>query len=358
MIYQFFAKHIKQLLAVILILFFNFPVMANDNLFFSEMNIEVNIPYVNNSNVRNLAISKAEKLAFEKISKKLLAPSDYDQIIKSNDINYEYLAESIEFVDEKISSETYSGSFNVYFSPFKVREFYDSRSLTYSELSSKDIIAYIAFSNHFEYFTLFNNWNTEWKKINNIGSKINLNVRTFSSSEMYQLDLATFLEGSNLNLVSDIKDAILIWCNPTSVENNKIKFEIIIKLIANNKENVFRKTFIEENSFYRGDIFDQIIKEINSELLSVWIDITKQSNDKFLYNFVYDINSIDDWVKLRTELETLELFNSFHVTSFNLSKVEGVINFSGNNNKLELIMSQNNIDVTNMGPYYKISLYD
>ena len=66
------------------------------------------------------------------------------------------------------------------------------------------------------------------KKINNIGSKINLNVRTFSSSEMYQLDLATFLEGSNLNLVSDIKDAILIWCNPTSVENNKIKFEIII----------------------------------------------------------------------------------------------------------------------------------
>ena len=77
MIYQFFAKHIKQLLAVILILFFNFPVMGNDDLFFSEMNIEVMIPYINNSNVRNLAISKAEKLAFEKISKKLLAPSDY-----------------------------------------------------------------------------------------------------------------------------------------------------------------------------------------------------------------------------------------------------------------------------------------
>ena len=131
-----------------------------------------------------------------------------------------------------------------------------------------------------------------------------------------------------------------------------------IHLQADNKENVFRKTVIEENSFYRDDIFDQIIKDINSELLSVWIDITKQSNDKFLYNFVYEINSIDDWVKLRTELETLELLNSFHVTSFNLSKVEGVINFSGNNNKLELIMSQNNIDVANMGPYYKISLYD
>ena len=45
MIYQFFAKYIKQLLAVILILFFNFPIMANDDLFFSEMNIEVTIPY-------------------------------------------------------------------------------------------------------------------------------------------------------------------------------------------------------------------------------------------------------------------------------------------------------------------------
>ena len=48
MIYQFFAKHIKQILTVILILFFNFPVIANDDLFFSEMNIEVNIPYINN----------------------------------------------------------------------------------------------------------------------------------------------------------------------------------------------------------------------------------------------------------------------------------------------------------------------
>ncbi len=358
MIYQFFAKHIKQLLALILFLFLNFPLMADEDIFFSGMNILVKIPYSNNSNVRNLAISKAEKLAFEKISKKLLTPRDYNKIIKLNDINYEYLVESIEFVDEKISSETYSGSFNVYFSPFKVREFYESRSLIYSELTSKDIIAYIAFSNHFEFFTLFNNWNTEWKKINNIGSKINLNVRTFSSSETYKLDLARFLEGSNLSQVNDVKDAVLIWCAPSNVRNDKIKFEIIIKLIANNKENVFRKTFIEENSFYRDDIFAQIIKDINSELLSVWIDITKQSNEKFLYNFVYDINSIDDWVKLRKELETLELLNSFHVTSFNLSKVEGVINFSGTNNKLELIMSQNNIDVVNMGPYYKISLYD
>ena len=99
-----------------------------------------------------------------------------------------------------------------------------------------------------------------------------MNVRTFSSSEMYQLDLATFLEGSNLNLVSDIKDAILIWCNPTSVENNKIKFEIIIKLIANNKENVFRKTVIEENSFYRDDIFDQIIESSGKKEKVVYED--------------------------------------------------------------------------------------
>jgi len=147
--------------------------MANEDLFFSEMNIKVKIPYDNNSNIRNIAISKAEKLAFEKISKKLLTPRDYNQVVESNEINYEYLVESIEFVDEKISSEIYSGSFNVYFSPFKIREFYDSRSLIYSELNSKDIIAHIAFSNHFDFFTLFNKWNIEWKKINNIGSKIN-----------------------------------------------------------------------------------------------------------------------------------------------------------------------------------------
>ena len=58
--------------------------------------------------------------------------------------------------------------------------------------------------------------------------------------------------------MSDIKDAILIWCNPTSVENNKIKFEIIIKLIANNKENVFRKTDEEMGWIFSIGYLEQV----------------------------------------------------------------------------------------------------
>ena len=50
-----------------------------------------------------------------------------------------YLVESIEFVDETITEKYYKAIFNINFNPYKIREYYTSRSLIFSEVKSNEI---------------------------------------------------------------------------------------------------------------------------------------------------------------------------------------------------------------------------
>ena len=153
-----FNTNTKQISFVIVFLFaFINSCLANDNVdFFSSSGIKVNLSFSNETDIRNSAISKAEEIAFKRVSVKLLTPEDYKKLSKLKDIDISYFVESVEFVDEKISTETYLGEFNIYFSPFRIKEFYKSNSLTFSEVSSQNITVNVAFSNSNQFFILFN----------------------------------------------------------------------------------------------------------------------------------------------------------------------------------------------------------
>ena len=335
--------------------------LANENIsFFSSYGIRINQSFSNDTDIRNAAISKAEEIAFKRVSVKLLTPEDYKKLSKLNDIDISYFVESIEFVDEKISTETYLGEFNVHFSPFRIKEFYKSNSLTFSEVSSQNITVSVAFSNSNQFFILFNLWNTEWKKIKNIGNKINLDIRTFSQKEMGNIDLSNFLENKDIrgnNLINE-NDLILIWCSPIYERLNELRFDLIIKFNLNQKEKIIRKSYLTDYSLFRDDIFSPLIEDIKNELLLTWIDLTKQSDEVYRFKFVFDIENISDWVELQNRLQSVRLLEQYKPSLFTSDKVEGYVDFLGNGDKFVLLLSQNKINAVNLGPYYRISLDD
>ena len=335
--------------------------LANENVdFFSSSGIKINLSFSNKTDIRNAAISKAEEIAFKRVSIKLLTPEDYKKLSKLNNIDISYFVESIEFVDEKISAETYLGEFNIHFSPFRIKEFYKSNSLTFSEVSSQNITVNVAFSNSNQFFILFNLWNTEWKKIKNIGNKINLDVKTFSQTEMGNTDLSNFLENKDIegNNLNDENDIILIWCSPIYEKLNELRFDLIIKFNLNQKEKIIRKSYLTDYSLFRDDIFSPLIEDIKNELLLTWIDLTKQSDEVYRFKFVYDIENISDWVELQNRLQSVRLLEQYKPSLFTTDKVEGYVDFLGNGDKFVLLLSQNKINAVNLGPYYRISLDD
>ena len=335
--------------------------LANENVdFFSSFGVKINLPFSNKTDIRNTAISKAEEIAFKRVSIKLLTPEDYKKLSKLKDIDISYFVESIEFVDEKISTENYLGEFNIHFSPFRIKEFYKSNSLTFSEVSSQNITVSVAFSNSNQFFILFNLWNTEWKKIKNIGNKINLDIKTFSQTEMGNIDLSNFLENKDIkgNNLSNEDDLILIWCSPIYERLNELRFDLIIKFNLNQKEKIIRKSYLTDYSLFRDDIFSPLIKDIKNELLLTWIDLTKQSDEVYRFKFIYDIENISDWVELQNRLQSVKLLEEYKLSLFTSDKIEGYVDFLGNGNKFVLLLSQNKINAVNLGPYYRISLDD
>ncbi len=358
MIFNFNTKQISFIIVFLGILL-NDCIAENVN-FFSSSNIKINLPFSNDTDIRKTAISKAEELAFKRVSIKLLTPEDYKVLQKIKDIDISYFVESIEFVDERISTESYLGVFNVNFSPFRVKEFYNSNSLIFSEVKSQNIRVNVAFSNSNQFFILFNLWNTEWKKIENIGNKINIDIKTFSQTEMNEINLSTFLENKDTkgNAFNNETDSVLIWCNPIYEKLNELRFDVIIKVNLNKKEKIIRKSYLIDNSLFKDDLFSPLIEDIGNELLLTWIDLTKQSDEIYRFKFVYDINKISDWVELQNRLQSVKLLEKYNLSLFTHDKVEGYADFFGNEDKFVLLLSQNKINAVNLGPYYKISLND
>ncbi len=359
MIFNIYTKQISFII-IFLCSQFNSDLAAENIDFFSSFDIKINLPFSNDTDIRNIAISKAEELAFKRVSVKLLTPEDFMKLNELKNIDISYFVESIEFIDEKISTETYLGVFNVYFNPFRLKEFYNSNSLIFSEVSSQNIKTNVAFSNSNEFFILFNLWNTEWKKIQNIGKKINLDIQTFSQTEMNSISLSTFLENKNIegNALSDELDLISIWCSPFYENLNELRFDVIIKLNLNQKEKIIRKSYVSDYSLFKDDIFTPLIEDINNELLLTWINVTKPSDEIYRFKFIYDIENISDWVELQNRLQTVNLLVKYRPSSFTSKKIEGYVDFLGNEEKFVLVLTQNKIKAVNLGEFYKISLND
>ena len=331
------------------------------NNFFSSGNITIKIPFSNEENIRNSAIIKAEKIGFQQMSKLLLSSNGYQSLLLLiDDLDISYFVESVEFIDEKITTDLYSAVFNINFSPFRVREYYDSQSLLYSEINSKNIETYVAFSNSDQFFMLFNMWNTEWRKVNNVSEKLLININTFSSSEMKEISVSKFLEGefSKNTKFQSTEDYILIWCTPSYIKNDEMIFDIIVKIEIDNEIKVINKTFNEYYNLYRKDIFNNIISEIKNDLLNVWIESTSAEDEKYQYKFKFSVDDLNQWVKLKENFEKIELLKSYYLTSFDVNEVNGIIIFAGDRNKFKLVLSQQDMRLVDFGPYYKISIND
>ena len=332
---------------------------AYANSYFSIKNIEIELEFDNDKDIRNLAIEKAQVQALEDLSEKLLSPNDYEIFLADKEEEkYSYLVESIEFVDETITEEYYKGIFNINFNPYKIREYYTSRSLMFSEVKSKEIKVFTILDKQNSFFILNNIWNTEWIESVNKDVNLELNIQTFDHDQYKNISLNSFLSGDfdHPNLLGDSSNVVFIWCEPKLISNGMIEFNIISKIIVNNKNTIFRSTYTDEYNLYKDDLIDSIISDLKEQILVNWVRLTSQADEKFKYTFNFNFESINEWVSLKAILETIELISNYHILSFDLHSVEGIIEFHGDNNKFELVLSQNNILPVNLGKIYKIQV--
>ena len=351
------TKLMKALLFVSVYILFIGNTYADS--YFSIKNIEIQLEFDNDKDIRNLAIEKAQLKALVDLSEKLLSPNDYNIFLADMDQEeYSYMVESIEFVDEAITEKYYKAVFNINFNPYKIREYYTSRSLIFSEVKSKEIKVFTILDKQDSFFILNNIWNTKWIESVNKDDTLELSIHTFDYNLYKNISLDSFLSGNfeHPNLSEESSNMVFIWCEPKLLSNGNIEFNIISKIIVNNKNTILRSTYTEEYNFYKDDLLVSMINSLKEQILVNWIEATSQEDEKLQYKFKFNFESINEWVSLKSILEKVELISSYYILSFDLNSLEGIIEFHGDNNKFELVLSQNNILSVNLGENYKIQV--
>ena len=351
------TKLLQALLIFSVYILFTGNIYANS--YFTIKNVEIELEFDNDKDIRNLAIQKAQVQALEDLSKKLLSPNDLKIFLtEKKDDEYSYLVESIEFIDETITEEYYKGIFNINFSPYKIREYYSSRSWIFSEIKSKEIKVFTILDKQDSFFILNNIWNTKWIESAIEDETLKLSIQTFNYDQYKDISLNSFLGGdfNHPSLLGDSSNIVFIWCEPTLISNGKIEFNIISKIIINNKSTIIRSKYTEEHNLYKDDLIDSIISDLKEQMLVNWIGLTSQEDEKFKYTFNFTFDSINEWIYLKSIFEKIELISNYRISSFDLNNVEGTIEFYGDSNKFELVLTQNDILPANLGKIYKIQI--
>ena len=104
------------------------------------------------------------------------------------------------------------------------------------------------------------------------------------------------------------------------------------------------------------DLIVTVINDLKEQIFANWVKLTSQEDQSFKYAFNFNFESIDEWVHLKNIFEGVESISNYYISSFNLNNVEGIIEFNGNGNKFELVLSQNDILPVNLGKVYKIQI--
>ena len=348
---------IKALLFFSVYIFFIENAYANS--YFTIKNVDIELEFDNNKDIRNLAIKKAQIKALHDLSETLLSPKDFKIFLTfDEEDNFSYLVESIEFIDETITEKYYRGIFNIKFNPYKIREYFRSKSLIFSEVKSKEIKIFTILDKQDSFFILNNIWNTEWIESINDNNLIQLNINTFNHDQYEEISLDSFLSAdfNHPNLSGESSNIVLIWCEPRLISNGNIEFNIILKIVVNKKNIISRHKYTEEFNLYNDTLVASIVNNLKDQISINWVKLTSKEDEKHKYTFIYNFKSINEWVSLKDNFERIDLITNYHISKFDLNNIEGIIEFHGDNSKFELVMSQNNIFPVNLGEIYKIQI--
>ena len=329
-----------KLTIVILVIFFKTGNLLSKNNLFNVNNILLEKKQ-NTSN--NQLANEAIKLAFSKLSKKVLLQDDVDKVL---DLNLEEIKELVEYynISKEVENDKNKISFNVTFDKEKIHNLFFEKNILYSDIPDKEFFILpifldednvFVFSNNFFY----ENWNSVKTDdliefilpIENIEIIQSINQ---SKNNLLELKLDLFFqEFSNKNV-----GVVLIKNDETIIKKIFIKARIQDEVISKSLNINMKVENISNNEEVIMQVKDEITNLIKSQNL---IDIRTPS---FL-NARLDLDKKNNLAILRSKLENMDLIENIFVQEFNKDYVYIKIKYLG---KLEKIIKQLKINNINL----------
>ena len=318
----------------------------------------IQIDSSNTADIRNNAISRAQLAAYKRMIIPIIHPDDYNKIFPIDTIVLSSLVSGVELKEELILKDRYKANFTINFNPMKVREYFQKNEVTYSLTESKPISLIPIIYSKDNQIIIENMWNEAWSKNNNNKDIFNLNIikRLSLKNPMLSIEEFLALDLSDEPIIKNLNNNIFIWANYFTDTSNVTTLNIIIKNIFNQKIFTMTKNYKSLSNESDLDLINRSVKNLNQELFNTWVKFTSSLDSTMPYKFRFTNNQLKTWHVIEEKLLEIESIKKVSIDSYKIGNLKGTIYFSGDLDKLNLILLEYDIVMTYLGDYSDISL--
>ena len=342
------------LIFFILIILFKTGNVLSDNYIFDVNNIEIS---KKNSKNKEKSFNEAFKIAFDKLSKRLLLENDYKKL---SNIGLDQIKELISYYQisnkKDLNKESKNQIVNVSFDKDRMHNFFYKKNILYSDIIDTEVILFPLLKEGDQYFIynknyFYDNWIKE--KSNNLIQYVlpseNIeSIQKINSTKLniYKLEISEFFkEYSNENVVF------------AHIEINRNNSEIYLKTRIEKKRINKSLSVKNENDFNKKDFYEKIIFEINNEIL----DLIKSQNlidvrtPSFL-NVEIKLNKKGNLVEFKKRMEKIDLIDDFYVQKLNKDYVLVKIKYLGKISKIITKLKDQNINLKMIAGQWQLTI--
>ena len=270
---------------------------------------------LNNNLDNNKLIEEAFRKAFLIFINKTLLEKDIETLSKTNiQIIKDFIFTHQITSQKKSIDEEIILTVNVKFDPKKINNYLSINNISFADISeiSISILPILRKENNLFIFSdnfFYNEWNkTENDKKNTEAQLINYNLALENAEDLFYInnnkENLELIDINKLNSLSEEKNKIFLIF--TLNEDTKV----FIKAYFNEKE-VIKNITLNNNS---TDDYNSLIMNVKDIINQIWkeqnlIDI----NTPAYLDIIFDIKKINDFLKFRTFLDTLDIIDNYSI---------------------------------------------
>lgn len=348
------------ILSIIVFLFKTQTVFSNSSIY-DVNNIEVS-GKIDNSSTQKKLIQKALQKAFITFVNKRLLRKDAIDLYNTKISTIEDLVFTYQIIkDEKKDKKKNILTINIKFDPKKISNFLARNKISYADVTNISLTLLPVFIKDKDIFIyndnfFYNNWLTPNKEIKDVDDILinyslaleNIEDLEYINSNKENLELIEVKKLFSFNDVENYAFLLIYFTEgkfrayvKTSIENKKIDKNLNLKVYLGNEARTYEEAIIN----------------LKKEISQIWKEQNLIDVSAPLFLDLYlDVNQINDYVKLRSILNSLDVIEEYFVLEMTDEYTKVRLKYRGKVNKLKDKLLENKINFKIIDSTWRITL--
>ncbi|MAR79342.1 MAG: hypothetical protein CMM18_03825 [Rhodospirillaceae bacterium] len=329
-------------------------------------NIVVDITSSSTTLARDIALNKAQRVAYSKLISRLVVSNQLNLLPEVTDEKIISMISALQIDKEKALDKRYFATFLVKFNSLKVRDFLKKNSILFSESISDTQMIIPVYEKEGAKILWDdpNIWKDEWEKLTDNQSKIlPIFLPEGSLSDMATINANQAILGNEKSLSKilnkyNLKRGIIVHAVQIQDLNARLlRLHVTVKKFGDQENSINIQSFSMPTINTEKNLLEESVKKVYNNIIEDWklrniirfdnpnkVSVSILSPDIFYYN------------KILSLIKKTRIVENIDIIKINRNQSQIIIHFYGNKDQLLLSLERNNIKLFKENDFWNISI--